>query len=111
MIPEKAIQAQILALLRLRGVWHHRNNTGAAVQESGGTRRFMRFGAPGMPDITCYLPQGNVLWIEVKAQRGRLNEAQTEWRSKAHEHGHHHLVARSVEDVEAALRLFGYGVN
>ena len=100
--PEARIQAAILEWSRLRPdltLW--RRNV-AALKVDG---RFMRFGKPGMSDLTGHLiPSGRRLEVEVKAPGGRLTVPQRAWGDFVESTGGIFLVARSVADVESALR-------
>jgi hypothetical protein len=94
---EKATQAAILAYLSLKGVFHWRNNTGAYKPDHGG---FIRFGYPGSPDIFAIrAPGGQLIGIEVKDGRGRLNANQAEFRDRLEAAGGQYVVARSLDDV------------
>lgn len=113
--PEGALQKTILDYLAAKHVLAFRMNTGAVKTES----RFFRFGVPGMADIlafleddptvwcTCGLPTmiSNVIpvWIEVKAERGQQSAFQKSFQKQVEEAGHRYILAKSLEDVEAAL--------
>jgi hypothetical protein len=98
---EKATQAAILNYLVLKRVFHWRNNTGAFKSEHGS---FIRYGSPGSPDIFAVLPpSGQLLGIEVKDTRGRLNENQEGFRDRLERAGGRYIVARSLDDVICAL--------
>ena len=101
-ILEKDVLRAILHYLTLRQVWHRRLNSGAALLESGATgkpRRFVRYGAPGMPDILARGTTGAVIWIEVKSPTGRQTEDQRKWQMDMERFGDIYIVARKVEDV------------
>jgi hypothetical protein len=101
-ILEKDVLRVILHYLTIRKVWHRRINSGAAVVEPGspGTkRRFLRFGAPGMPDILARGTNGAVIWIECKSPTGKLTEDQKAWQRDSERFGDIYIVARKVEDV------------
>jgi hypothetical protein len=94
---EKATQAAILDFLALKGVFHWRNNTGTFKTDRGG---YYRFGMPGSPDIMCVVPpSGQLLGIEVKDTKGRLNENQILFRDRLESVGGRYIVARSLDDV------------
>lgn len=94
---EKATQAAILHYLALKGVFHWRNNTGATKTDHGG---FVRYGTPGSPDIICVLPpHGQLLGIEVKDAKGRLNANQLTFKEALEKAGGRYVVARSLDDV------------
>ena len=35
---------------------------------------------PGIPDLICFLPEGRVVCIELKSQKGELRKEQAEWK-------------------------------
>ena len=101
-ILEKDVLRVVLHYLTIRKVWHRRINSGAAVVEPGspGTkRRFLRFGAPGMPDILARTESGTVIWIECKSPTGKLSEDQRKWKEDMDRFGDIYIVARRLEDV------------
>jgi hypothetical protein len=67
-----------LALLKLHcptGVFY-RTNTGAFAGEYNGRKRFVKFGVPGLADITGVLPGGRALYVECKSAKGKQSPAQ-----------------------------------
>ena len=58
----------------------------------------------GRADLTCFGPRGRHMDIEVKDAKGKQSDAQKEYAANLHLRGHTCIVARSVEDVIAALR-------
>lgn len=95
---EKATQAAILQYLTLRGIFHHRNNTGSYSAEYAGRSRYISFGAKGSPDIVCVYA-GQYIGIEVKDTKGKLNDNQIKFKEALEEAGGLYLVARSLDDV------------
>jgi hypothetical protein len=104
---EGQIQATIMQFLTLAGLWHIRHNSGTFKVEN----RYIRAGVPGIPDLQVFLPGGRVMWVEVKSASGHMSQAQRAFRGQAMEHGHVHVVARSVDDVYAALAQAGHDVK
>lgn len=99
-IREKAVLAACLQLLRMRGIFHLRNNTGAT--RIGG--RYIRFGAPGSPDIIACI-NGVFVGIEVKRPGGgKLSEAQEAVQDALQRAGGTYLVVRDVSDLNTALK-------
>ena len=104
---ESVIQSAILDYLAARRILAFRMQTGAIKLE----RRFIRFGVPGMADILAcpqFLnDQGDwiptFLWIEVKSGT-KQTALQKSFEQHVTEHGHRYIVAKSIDDVEAALR-------
>lgn len=97
-IREKDVLAACLNLLRIRGVFHLRNNTGAT--KIGG--RYIRFGSPGSPDIIACV-KGRFVGIEVKRPGGKLSDAQEAVRIALGRAGGTYVVVRDVSDLNAAL--------
>jgi len=44
------------------------------------------------------------LWIECKAAKGKQSELQKSFQEQVEREGHRYIVARSIEDVEQALK-------
>ena len=73
---EKDTQKSVLDFLRLKGIFHFRQNSGAFKTERGG---FYRMGKSGAPDIVavvniCYI--GVYVALEIKDISGKLNDNQ-----------------------------------
>ena len=104
---ETDLVRQVLDYLALRKVWAWRVNVGALRDSTG---RVVFFGAKGHPDIIARLKpvgytgfSGRVVWIECKSPKGKMSEAQKEWREKAITYGDLFIVARSLDDVRQAF--------
>ena len=66
--------------------------------------RIKRMGlAPGWPDIIAVLPGGRFLGLELKAERGRLSNAQEAVQRALDARGAVFRVVRSLDDVRAVL--------
>lgn len=102
---EADIQSAILRFLRVHPAvaFFWRQNTGAMSIGEGKSRRFVRFGPKGAPDIQGYLKDGRALFIECKSRTGRVSQEQQEFHDRAVKHGAVAMVARSVADVAAVL--------
>ena len=61
---ERDIQRQILDWLRLKRIFHYRQNVGA--QKIG--TRYVRYGVPGLPDIVV-VKDGVYIGLEVKTAK------------------------------------------
>jgi len=69
------------------------------------TGRVVRAGVTGQADISGILaPSGVRIEIECKSPTGKQSHAQRIWGDMIRKHGGIYVVARSVEDVEEALR-------
>lgn len=81
-----------------------RVNTGAAMLNG----RLVKFGVPGTGDLVGLIaPTGRMLQIEVKTAKGKQREAQTRMQRIVTQFGGLYVVARSVQDVDAALAAEG----
>jgi len=107
MMSEKSIQNAILRAYATRPdmrLW--RQNTGAARFKG----QVVHFGVPGQADITGILHDGRRIEIEVKSETGRQSPEQQRYQRMIERFGGIYILARSVEDVTAALRAKGYEV-
>lgn len=94
----RAVQVTFGARPNLR-IW--RNNTGAFGTED----RFVRFGLEGSADFLGILgPSGRFLAIECKSPSGRQTDQQKAFQAMVERFGGVYILARSTDDVEAALR-------
>ena len=57
----------------------------------------------GWPDLTVLLPNGRVVFVELKVKGGRLSAEQKEFRSKAIAGGHIYRVCYNIEQVIATI--------
>lgn len=62
----------------------------------------MTFGIPGQPDIFAII-QGRFVGIEVKTVVGKQSKDQKNWQRNCERAGGLYILARSVDDVRAAL--------
>ena len=102
--PEREIQKAILIYLRVRGCL-------VAVTDAGAAYRAGSFGADtvpaGWPDITGLLPDGRFIGVECKSPGGRQSPAQTQMEAEIRRRNGIYVLARSIDDVEQALRQAG----
>ena len=98
--PETALQHDILKYLELRGIFAWRNNSGFLKIGS----RVVYLGPCGSPDIIGMMPDGRFLGIEVKQPKKKLSPGQVAFREKLVANRALIFVARSVADVEKALK-------
>lgn len=102
MQPEKRIQNEILLTFGSRAwlrLW--RVNVGVARTMDG--RGVVRFGVPGMADLTGILACGRRLEVEVKSARGRVSQDQRAFGDVIERFGGVYTVARSCADLQRAL--------
>jgi len=70
--------------------------------------RTVRFNPPGTADIVGLIaPTGRMLMIEVKAVRGTQRDAQAAMERVVTAFGGLYILARSLDDVDAALSAIG----
>lgn len=90
----------ILALLKVRGWFAYRQNTGAARYGN----RMVFFGLPGAPDILAFKSGERNLGIEVKGtKRDCLSLKQKHWRWLWEQAGGTYIEAREIQDVLAVI--------
>lgn len=101
--PETQVVASCLRLLRLRGAFAWRNNTGVArLIGRGGKPRPVRFGAVGSPDIIGVL-RGVPLGVECKSANGTQSDAQREFEAGFVAAGGVYLLVRSAAELSEKL--------
>jgi hypothetical protein len=98
---ERDIQKLIMDYLAAEHILAFRMNVGAMKID----KRFIQYGVLGMADILSFPLTGVPLWIEVKAEKGKQSPAQKSFRDQVEEYGHHYLLARSLDDVQTAVRI------
>lgn len=94
---QRSIQLAFGALPWLR-LW--RVNVGVGKTPGGA---MIRFGVPGMADLTGIVACGRRLEVEVKGPEGRLSPEQVAWGRCIVAMGGLHCVARSVADLQQFL--------
>lgn len=92
--PEGILTRQIRGILNAIGYVHYKAWQGLGSEK-------------GVSDIIGLTRQGRFFAIEVKAPKGKLSPAQDEFLFRVNASGGIGIVARSVEDVIAALGLHG----
>jgi len=98
---EKEIQNEILRTFGCRSdMIVFRMNVGAARQG----KQFVRFLRPGFADLMFLLSGGRTLFVEVKSKTGRQSKDQKTFQRIVEQLGFDYIIARSVEDVDDALR-------
>ena len=99
---ETAIQSAICDYLALKGYLFSRTNN-APIYDTGrkAFRALPKYTRKGWPDI-CLIKNGKFYGIEVKSEVGRLSLEQEELGRDIIIHGGMYVVARSIDDVQAA---------
>lgn len=97
-LSEHQIQALILDWLKLKGIFHYRQNSGG--MKKG--KHFLKFGAKGAPDIVCVV-KGQYVGIEVKGPKGSMTLGQVFFGHQLTCAGGLYLIASTLEDVTKVL--------
>jgi integral membrane sensor domain MASE1 len=102
-----ALVSACLQLLAVRGVMAWRNSTTGVYDPV--RKVFRKFtGRKGVSDILgAIIPSGRLLAVECKSGKGRLTKEQKEFLYEINLAGGLAVVARSVDDLDAALREAG----
>lgn len=99
---ETPIQSAICDYLALKRYFFWRQNTAPTFDKAGGFYRAMpKHSKKGVPDIIV-IKAGQFIGIEVKTEKGKLSPEQVEFGSDCILNGGMYLVARSIDDVQAA---------
>ncbi len=99
---EADIQRQVLEFLAAMRIPTLRVNSGRIWAGNG---RILKFGAQGFPDLLAWPGRGITLAIEVKCPGAELSPEQIVWAHKLRDKGIPFIVARSVEDVAARIKM------
>lgn len=105
---ETQIMNAIIGLLRYRGFYVQRMNSGALRDKRN---RLIRMNRAGTPDVMAFKggcvhhfeDHVHLLFIEVKVPGNKPTPLQAEVMKELEEHGARCLVAHSVEEVEEAI--------
>lgn len=110
--PEKTVQAQVVHLIRSVGGSVYVIGTKRPAKDFQGTCQ-----TPGLPDIYAFLPkprlqavpdgQARCVWVEVKAEGGKLRTEQEKFRDWCHLAGVSHVVG-GVTEVTSFLVMGGW---
>ena len=108
-VPEKVVENAILHYLWYRKIFAWKVQTvGLYDAKKGVYRRSANpFHLKGVADIMGVIPGGRALAIEAKSAVGRPSPEQILFIEKINASGGLAFIARSVEDVEARLKLEG----
>ena len=91
----RAVAPQCLVFAIPNGGWRTRAEAG--IFQATGL-------VPGVPDLGVLLPGGEIRFIEVKTDKGALNENQRAILARFLEMGQPYAVCRSIEDVRVSLQ-------
>ena len=62
---------------------------------------------PGAPDLLVIRPKGEVLWLEVKTQKGTVSDWQMKFHQNLQSRNHICAIVRSLDDVKLAFKTVG----
>ena len=115
--PERAVARACIAWLRLvlpvgsivGTIPNEQRGTGqTAIQRARyGMARKASGVLTGMPDCVAALPGGRTIWLEFKAPRGVVSDAQAGLHERFASMGHMVIVADSIEACRGGLRIAG----
>lgn len=104
-LTEAQIQRQIMEWLELQGYLPTRINSGAMTATHNGKTRYFKFNSrKGTSDILCCV-HGRFVAIEVKRHGGKLSTDQQDFLQAVEVSGGTALVAYSLDDVIAQVRV------
>lgn len=102
---ESKIQCAIVQYLQLMKVFFF-----SVPNEAGGRDAMIRMSQlksmglrSGVSDLVVLLPQGRVIFLEVKNEKGRQSDMQKKFEEKVNSLGFDYHIVRSVEDVKVVL--------
>jgi len=107
---QRAIVTYLRAVLPPDNIVHHSANEGVRGGRSGvldGMRKRDMGQTAGFPDLVVLTHRG-ALFLEVKAEGGRVSPAQHEVHDRLRAMGYRVAVVRSVDDVRETLREWSF---
>ena len=100
--PDPIGYRNLLAMMEsMNKLIYQKNNTGAYKTERGS---FTRFGKAGSPDFYVFLPGGKLICLEVKNEKGKLNDNQKRFQLLINYLGFDYHVVRGVDEVEKKIK-------
>ena len=90
--PEKLVQSAVTRYLRARGYLVERNNQGLG-------------SVPGRPDLQA-AKRGVIIMVECKGPKGRLSEAQEQYKARLEAQGIEVFVPHSIEEFMEKLEAW-----
>lgn len=96
---EGAVVNACIRWLITHGCFVWRNNTGAYKAE--GSKRYIRYGVKGSPDIIGTTPHGRFIGVECKHGKNTMQPSQKEFAAKLEANNALYIVAYGLDDLEA----------
>lgn len=104
MSPEARLQADIVQWLQSEGYYFCSIPNEAKGRSAVGQMQLIAMGLrPGASDMVVILPEGKVVWVEVKDEKGDQSPAQVKFEARVKELGHTYIVVRSIEELQEKL--------
>jgi hypothetical protein len=110
-LSEAMIQASILEYLAARHIFAMRLNSGTMMSTYKEKSYRTALCAPGTADILAFPKERwegvwhvRPLWIECKSATGKQTPVQKLFQHQVEDEGHKYIIARSIDDVEEALK-------
>lgn len=101
---ETQIVKAILDYLKLKKIFHWRNNSGSFItKHKDGSAGYYSFGQAGSPDIFAVI-EGKIYGFEVKNEKNKQTENQTRWQNEFQNNGGIYAVVRSIDDVKKIIK-------
>lgn len=109
---EQDIQTKVEIKISQLGGFPIRLNSGKAWQGRyvAGTivnPRAIKLCPPGTADVLAVLPEGRVMWVELKTATGRQRESQKRFQKQVEALGHTYILCRSETEYENFLKSQG----
>lgn len=105
---EAKIQADIVHYLSEKNIFCHSVPNEGSGPDKMRTMRMITMGLrPGTADLVVWLPWGEIGYLEVKTQTGKLSDTQQRFKKRCEDHGVFYAVVKSVDDVQAILDTEG----
>jgi hypothetical protein len=102
---EAHIQAAIVGDLSSQGIYCHSVPNEGAGKDKLRTMQMITMGLrPGTADLVVWFPWGEIGYLEVKTESGRLSERQKRFKRRCEDHGVFYAVVRSVDDVDVLIQ-------
>lgn len=108
--PEEALQRAVVRLWRAIGRPTVQMQADASGMVTGAIQRKIAAGMgtrAGWPDLVWINERGQVHFMELKSETGRLTDAQIEFEAWCHARRIPHIVCRSLDEAEAFWRIHG----
>lgn len=110
--PEKQLQHEVVDYCCVVGLLVLVNQTGAVpIARPDGSRGYFRTGNVGAPDLLVVMPEGRVLFLELKAGKGKLRPTQEDWRDRLTSNGHPWAVCSTFGDAKEVIDYMAGALN